>query len=72
VAFSLWPIAHRFAARHRIRLQLSSGAHPRYARNPGTGEDPTTATALQAVDIELQHGSAHPSSLALPVVASSA
>jgi putative CocE/NonD family hydrolase len=72
VAFSLWPIAHRFAARHRIRLQLSSGAHPRYARNPGTGEDPTTATALQAVDIELQHGSEHPSSLALPVVASSA
>ena len=25
---------------HRIRLQVSSGAHPRYARNPGTGEDP--------------------------------
>ncbi|MFZ0040000.1 MAG: CocE/NonD family hydrolase, partial [Solirubrobacteraceae bacterium] len=40
VAFRLWPIGHRFAAGHRIRLQVSSGAHPRYARNPGTGEDP--------------------------------
>ena len=45
VAFELWPIAHRFAAGHRIRLQVSSGAHPRYARNPGTGEDPNVATA---------------------------
>jgi putative CocE/NonD family hydrolase len=26
----LWPTAHRFAACHRIRLQVSSGAHPRY------------------------------------------
>ena len=40
VAFDLWPMGHRFAAGHRIRLQVSSGAHPRYARNPGTGEDP--------------------------------
>ena len=39
VAFELWPMGHRFAAGHRIRLQVSSGAHPRYARNPGTGEE---------------------------------
>ena len=38
--FELWPTAHRFAAGHRIRLQVSSGAHPRYARNPGTDERP--------------------------------
>ena len=31
-------------AGHRIRVQVSSGAHPRYARNPGTGEDPLRAT----------------------------
>lgn len=67
IAFDLWPIAHRFAAGHRIRLQLSSGAHPRYARNPGTGEAPLTATALRAVDLELLHGSGHPSLLVLPV-----
>jgi hypothetical protein len=66
VAFDLWPMAHRFAAGHRIRLQVSSGAHPRYARNPGTGEDPATATTLQAVDVEVLHDRDHPSALVLP------
>jgi uncharacterized protein len=66
VAFNLWPIAHRFAAGHRIRVQVSSGAHPRYARNPGTGEDRTTGTALRAVLIELLHDRDHPSMLVLP------
>ena len=69
VRFALWPIGHRFAAGHRLRLQVSSGAHPRYARNPGTGEDPATATAatLRAVDIELLHDAEHPSRVVLPV-----
>jgi putative CocE/NonD family hydrolase len=66
VAFDLWPTAHRFAAGHRIRLQVSSGAHPRYARNPGTGEDPLTATRLQPVDVEVLHDAEHPSVLVLP------
>jgi hypothetical protein len=69
VAFDLWPIGHRFDAGHRIRLQVSSGAHPRYARNPGTGEDPVTATELSAVEIEILHGGAHPSALVLPAAA---
>ncbi len=67
VAFNLWPTAHRFAAGHRIRLQVSSGAHPRYARNPGTGEDPLTTTQLRAVEVELLHDRDHPSALVLPV-----
>ena len=67
ITFSLWPIAHRFGAGHRIRLQVSSGAHPRYARNPGTGEDPVKATDLRAVDIELLHGRGQPSALILTV-----
>ncbi|MGI9184793.1 MAG: CocE/NonD family hydrolase [Solirubrobacteraceae bacterium] len=66
VTFDLWPLGHRFAAHHRIRLQVSSGAHPRYARNPGTGEDPATATELCAVNVELRHGPEHPSRLVLP------
>ncbi|MGZ4169494.1 MAG: CocE/NonD family hydrolase [Solirubrobacteraceae bacterium] len=70
VRFRLWPIAHRFAAGHRIRLQVSSGAHPRYARNPGTGEHPATVTAqtLRAVDIELLRDAEHPSRLVLPAM----
>ncbi|HEY3727734.1 MAG TPA: CocE/NonD family hydrolase [Solirubrobacteraceae bacterium] len=69
VAFDLWPIGHRFDAGHRIRLQVSSGAHPRYARNPGTGEDPVTATELSAVEIEILRDGAHPSALVLPAAA---
>jgi hypothetical protein len=71
IAFALWPTAHRFAAGHRIRLQVSSGAHPRYARNPGTGGDPAAATAqaLRAVDVEVLRDSARRSALVLPLVA---
>jgi putative CocE/NonD family hydrolase len=66
VAFDRGPMGHRFAVGHSIRLQVSSGAHPRYARNPGTGEDPMTATALQSVDVEVLHDEPHPSHLILP------
>ena len=66
ITFDLWPIGHRFAAGHRIRLQVSSGAHPRYARNPGTGGEPLTATQLEPVEIEVLHGGAHPSAVFLP------
>jgi hypothetical protein len=57
VRFELWPTAHRFRAGHRIRVQVSSGAHPRYARNPGTGEDPVRATRLVAAEQEVLAGS---------------
>ncbi len=70
VTFALWPIAHRFAAGHRIRLQVSSGAHPRYARNLGTGQDPASATPdrMRAVALELLRDSAHPSAVTLPAM----
>ena len=69
VQFDLWPTAHRFALGSRIRLQVSSGAHPRYVRNPGTGEDPLTARTTRPVDVELLFGREHPSSLVLPLTA---
>jgi putative CocE/NonD family hydrolase len=68
VRFELWPTAHRFARGNRIRVQVSSGAHPRYARNPGTGEDPLGATRLVAADQEVFHDPARPSSVTLTTV----
>ncbi|NSC25372.1 CocE/NonD family hydrolase [Streptomyces albus subsp. chlorinus] len=50
--------AHRFAAGHRIRWQISGGAHPRYARNPGTGESPLEATTFTPVHVTLHADSA--------------
>ena len=47
--------AHRFAAGHRFRVQVSGGAHPRWARNTGTCEQIATATTLVPVDIEISH-----------------
>ncbi|MEV4702241.1 CocE/NonD family hydrolase [Actinoplanes sp. NPDC049316] len=59
---------HRFAAGHRIRLQVSGGAHPRFARNYGTGEPLATATRLVATTTTVRHDPAHPSALTLPLV----
>jgi putative CocE/NonD family hydrolase len=49
----LWPIAHRFEAGHRIRVQVSGGAHPRFARNPGTGVGLGESGALIRVQREI-------------------
>ncbi len=59
--------AHRFGAGHRLRLQISGGAHPRFARNTGSGEPPATATRLVAVDLQILHETADPCVLLLPV-----
>ncbi|MFD9947439.1 CocE/NonD family hydrolase [Nonomuraea sp. NPDC059023] len=63
----LWPMAHRFRRGHRIRLQVSSGAHPRFGRNPGTGEPLETGTNLRSSQHEIFHDHRHPSALWLPL-----
>jgi uncharacterized protein len=62
----LWPTAHRFRAGHRIRLQVSSGAHPRFARNTGTGEPLATAATLATAHQHVYHDPGHPSAVILP------
>ncbi len=64
---SLWATAYRFRAGQHLRLQVSSGAHPRYARNLGNGESEWTATTMQAADQMIFHDAARPSALLLPV-----
>jgi len=56
VTVSMSATAHRFGAGHRLRVQVSGGAHPRFARNTGTGEPPATATRLVPVGIEISGG----------------
>ncbi|MFB6720670.1 CocE/NonD family hydrolase [Kribbella sp. NPDC056345] len=68
VEITLDPTAHRFKAGHRIRLQISGGAFPRFARNPGTGEAPGAATVLEPVTHTVHHNVGRPSSIALPLV----
>ena len=59
--------AHAFQRGHRIRLQVSGGAHPRYGRNLGTAEPFATSTRLRASDRTLFHDAQHPSAVWLPV-----
>jgi uncharacterized protein len=63
----MWPTAYRFRSGHRIRIQVSSGAFPRYARNTGTGEPHPIATTLKAAEQEIYHDPEHPSAVILPV-----
>jgi uncharacterized protein len=67
ITVDLWPTAHRFAAGHRIRLQVSSGAHPRYARNLGSAEPLATATTLHPARQSVHHDPPRPSAILLPV-----
>ncbi|MGE5133617.1 MAG: CocE/NonD family hydrolase [Gemmatimonadota bacterium] len=66
VRITLDDTAHQFQAGHRIRLQISAGAHPRYARNLGTGEPAGTGTTMKPATITIHHGGGLCSSLTLP------
>ncbi|MFC3493401.1 CocE/NonD family hydrolase [Glycomyces rhizosphaerae] len=63
---NLWATAHRFKRGHRIRIQVSSGAFPRYARNHGTGDPIATAVELRAADQTVHHDPERPSAIILP------
>ncbi|HSD82873.1 MAG TPA: CocE/NonD family hydrolase, partial [Anaerolineae bacterium] len=67
----LWATAYCFKRGHRLRLIISSGAHPRWLRNLGTGEPIGTATQLVAADQIILHDRTHPSALILPVTSDS-
>jgi putative CocE/NonD family hydrolase len=67
VVVSLWPAAHVFRRGHRIRVQVSSGAHPRFLRNLGGGEPLATAMSMHVADQEVWHDPDHPSAIVLPI-----
>jgi uncharacterized protein len=56
VDLALWPTAYRWRPGHRLRMQIAGGAHPRYARNPGSGEPLGSATTLRPVSHEVLGG----------------
>lgn len=64
----LWPAGHVFRAGHRIRVQITSGAHPRFNRNPGTGQPLATTTELATANQEIFHDPQHHTAIELPLV----
>jgi len=70
VYVEFWPTAYRFQRGHHIRLIVASGAHPRYARNPGSGESLGDAQTMLVAHQEILHGPDHVSSITLSVIPS--
>jgi uncharacterized protein len=68
VEVELYPTAYRIQAGHRIRVQVSGGAFPRFARNFGTGQPFASATSAVRCRFEIYHDSRHPSCVLLPVL----
>jgi uncharacterized protein len=70
VRVDLVATSNRFAAGHRIRLEVSSSNFPRFDRNTNTGGTIATESAedFQVAVNRVHHGGAHRSRLVLPVV----
>jgi len=66
IEIDMWSTAIRFQKEHCIRLQISSGAHPRWYRNLGTNEQPVSATKMFSARQTIYHDVDHPSVLLLP------
>lgn len=64
----LWNTSQVFKAGHRIAVQISSSAFPKYARNLNTGGSMADGTEMQQAEQTIYHDEEHPSRLTLPVV----
>ncbi len=69
VRIDFWPTAYRYRRGHRLRLIVASGAHPRYARNPGSGEPLADAVTFKVAHQEIFHDPSHPTQIVLPIAA---
>lgn len=63
---TLTPTAYAFRQGHSLRLQISSGAFPRFDRNLGTTDPPAQAVHAFPAQQEVWHDPTHQSVLRLP------
>jgi putative CocE/NonD family hydrolase len=63
-----WNTCQTFKRGHRIRVQISSSAFPKYDRNLNTGEELGKTTRMQIAEQKVYHDREHPSYVVLPVV----
>jgi putative CocE/NonD family hydrolase len=68
VDVQLCPTAYRLRAGHRIRVQVSGGAFPRFARSLGTAEPFASATSAVRCRFEIYHDAQHPAHVLLPLL----
>ena len=64
----MWSTSHVFKSGHRIRVEVSSSAFPKYDRNLNTGADIATATEPAKAVNSVWHTRDYPSHLVLPEI----
>jgi putative CocE/NonD family hydrolase len=64
----LWNTCQTFKAQHRIRIDISSSAFPKYDRNLNTAEPVGRGTEMRVAEQRVLHSERYPSSVVLPVV----
>ena len=63
-----WNTCQMFKSGHRIRLEISSSAFPKYPRNLNTGEPLGQSTKIMTAQQTIYHDAQHPSHVTLPIV----
>ena len=64
----LWNTCQLYRKGHRVRLEISSSAFPKYDRNLNTGEALGQTTRMQAAQQKIYHDRERPSYVVLPIV----
>jgi len=64
----LWNTCQLYQKGHRIRVEISSSAFPKYDRNLNTGEALGQTTRMAVAQQKIYHDREHPSYVTLPIV----
>ncbi len=64
----LWATSRVFQKGHRIRVDVTSSAFPKFARNLNTGEKAGFGTTMKIAEQTVYHDSSHLSYILLPVI----
>ncbi len=67
-SIDLWDTCQTFKKGHRIRVEISSSAFPKYDRNPNTGDQLGMSDRMKIAEQKIYHDSDHPSHIILPIV----
>lgn len=67
-AIDCWNVSQVFRRGHRIGLQITSSAFPKYDRNLNTGEALATGTRMAVAEQTIYHDAERPSCVILPII----
>ena len=68
VCVDLWATGNTFKVGHRLRVEITSSSHPRWERNPNTGESAFRSDRTRVAHQTIFHDAGRPSRITLSVV----